>query len=445
MKLSYNLKLSQSLKLTPLLQQSLRFLQASQTELDQLLEEYLNDNLFLEREENYSPTASSTASNRSKNNLKGSGEDYYNIFENQSKNQTLGEHLIENIGIFSFSERQQIVISYLIDAINDEGYLTETYENLIGCIPQKPKIEIEELETLIKLIQNSSFPGIGSRNLSECLYSQLSIIENENEIIKISKSIVRNNLNLLANKNYGDLMRILNCSRDNLDKAIKIITALNPKPGLTFKKINIDSYVRPDVKVINNNGRWEVFINEDELFKLRINNEHEKILNNIPQNTIENLKEKLQEARWLIKNLQQRTITILRVSRSIIGHQEDFLEKGELYLRPLILKEIAEELDLHESTISRVTSNKFILTPHGLYELKHFFGSKIQSAFGKTLSSKAVSGRIEDIIKNENILKPFSDEKLVLILKDQGIKIARRTVAKYRDNLKILPSNQRKK
>jgi len=445
MKLSYNLKLTQSLKLTPLLQQSLRFLQASQTELDQLLEEYLNDNLFLEREENYSLTAASAASNLSKTNLKSLDEDYYNIFENQARNQTLGEHLIENLGIFSFSERQQIVISYLIDAINDEGYLTETYETLVDCIPQEPKIKIDELEKLIKLIQNSSFPGIGSRNLSECLYSQLSIIENENEIIKISKSIVRNNLNLLANRNYGDLMKILNCSRDNLDKAIKIITALNPKPGLTFKKINVDGYIRPDINVVNKNGSWEVFINENELFKLRINNEHEKSLSNIPQNTIGDLKEKLQEAKWLIKNLQQRSITILRVSRSIIEHQEDFLQKGELHLKPLILKEIAEELNLHESTISRVTSNKFILTPHGVYELKHFFGSKIESEFGRKLSSKAISGRIKDIIKTENTLKPFSDKKLVLILRVQGIKIARRTVAKYRDHLKILPSNQRKK
>ena len=444
MKLSYNLKLSQSLKLTPLLQQSLRFLQASQAELDQLLEEYLNDNIFLEQEENYSHIRSSAKNKQNKNGLKGSADEYYNIFENQVKNETLKEYLIDNLSIFSFSERQQVIFSFLIDAINDEGYLTETYQSLISDIDVEPKVEIKELEGLIKHIQNSSFPGIGARDLSECLYSQLNIIENKNEIIKISKSIVINHLNLLANRNYEDLIKKLSCSRDNLDKAIEIITALNPKPGNAFKKNDINDYIKPDVTVVNENGKWEVYVNEDELFRLRITNEHENYFKDLPSDAVKVLKEKFQEAKWLIKNLQERSITILRVSRAIMNHQKDFLQKGELYLGPLILKEIAEELELHESTISRVTSNKFILTPHGIYELKHFFGTKIKSGLRKELSSKAISGRIKDIIIDENSLKPFSDEKIVLILKEQGINIARRTVAKYRSKLKILPSNQRK-
>ncbi|MDB4137985.1 RNA polymerase factor sigma-54 [Methylophilaceae bacterium] len=445
MKLSYSVKLSQSLKLTPLLQQSLRFLQASQAELDELLEEYLNDNIFLEREENDNYIKQPTGSNQSKNNSISSDDEYYNIFENQAKNKTLREYLIESLGIFSFSERQQIILSFLIDAINDEGYLTETFESLIDSIPQEPMVECKELEALIKLIENSSFPGIGARDLSECLHSQLSIIGNENKIIQISKSIVINHLNLLANKNYEDLTKKLNCSRDNLGKAIKVITALNPKPGLAFKKNNTNDYIRPDVNIIKDNGIWKVHLNEDEVFKLKLNNEHKGYFNDIPEDQIGDLKEKLQEAKWLIKNLQQRAITIIRVSRAIMGRQIEFLEKGELHLRPLILKEISEELDLHESTISRVTSNKFILTPHGIYELKHFFGSKIYSGLGKTLSSKAISGRIKDITDKEDSLKPYSDEKIVLLLKEQGIKIARRTVAKYRDKLQILPSNQRKK
>tara|TARA_B110000967_G_scaffold193398_1_gene220929 strand:+ start:2315 stop:3652 length:1338 start_codon:yes stop_codon:yes gene_type:complete len=445
MKLSYNLKLSQSLKLTPLLQQSLKFLQASQAELDQLLEEYLNDNIFLEREEDYSNTKSTADSSQSINNIKISGDEYNDIFENQAKNETLREYLIENLGIFSFPERQQLILSFLIDAIDDEGYLTESYESIISSIDQNPRVEINELKILIKLIQDSSFPGIGARDLSECLYSQLNIIKNEDEIVKISKSIVINHLNLLANKSYEDLIKKLNCTRDNLDKAIKIITTLNPKPGLPFKKINQNDFIRPDATVVKENSTWEVYVNEDELLKLRVNNEHEKYYKDMRQDVISDLKEKLVEARWLIKNLQQRSITILRVSRSIMKHQKDFLQKGGLHLRPLILKEIAEELNLHESTISRVTSNKYILTPHGIYELRHFFGSKINSGHGKTLSSKAISGRIKDIIKNENSLKPFSDEKIVLLLNDQEIIIARRTVAKYRNKLQILPSNQRKK
>jgi len=445
MKLSYNLKLSQSLKLTPLLQQSLRFLHASQAELEQLLEEYLNDNIFLEREEDHSYIKPSATNNQSINNTKISNGDYYNIFENQAKNETLREYLIENLSIFSYPERQQLIISFIIDAINDEGYLVETYESLINNIDQDPKVEINELAILIKLIQNSSFPGIGARDLSECLYSQLNIIENKNEIVKISKSIVINHLNLLANKNFDCLIKKLNCSRGDLDKAVEIIRALNPKPGLAFKKINQNDFIRPDITVVNENGSWEVYVNEDELLKLSINNEHEKSLKDIQDDVTGDLKEKLQEAKWLIKNLQQRSITILRVSRSIMRHQKDFLQKGELYLRPLILKEIAEELNLHESTISRASSNKFILTPYGIYELKHFFGAKILPGLGKKLSSKAIIGRIKVIINDENSLKPLSDEKIVLMLKDQGIKIARRTMAKYREKLKILPSNQRKK
>ena len=445
MKLSYNLKLSQSLKLTPLLQQSLRFLQASQAELDELLEEYLNDNIFLELEENDNHIKLSNTTNQYKKREVILNEEHYNIFENQSKNQTLREYLIENLSIFSFSEREQIIFSFLIDAINDEGYLTETFESLIDAIQQNPKVEPIELKVLIKLIENSSFPGIGSRDLSECLYSQLSIIANENEIIKLSKSIVINHLNLLANKNYGDLIKKLNCSQDDLNEAIKVIKRLNPKPGLAFKKININEYIRPDVSIVHKNGSWEVYLNENELFKLRLNNEYQESFKDIKPKLTFDLKEKLQEAKWLINNIQQRAITIIRVSRAIMERQVEFLEKGELYLRPLILKEIAEELNLHESSISRVTSNKFILTPYGIYELKYFFGTKIQSGIGETLSSKAILGRIKDIISNENSLKPISDQKIVLMLKYQGIKIARRTVAKYRDKLKILPSNQRKK
>jgi len=446
MKLSYTLKLSQSLKLTPLLQQSLKFLQASQAELNQLLEEYLNDNFFLEREEESSNSRQLTGTNfLNYHSSKFEDDDYYNIFENQTKNETLREYLINNLGIFSYSEREQIIFSFIIDAINDEGYLTESYDSLINSIPQNPKIDIHELESAIKDIQNASFPGIGSRNLSECLTSQLSIVKNENEIFKISKVIVSDHLNLLANKNYDDLIKKISCSKENLYQAIEIIKKLNPKPGLAFKKINPDDYIRADIYVIKENGSWNVQINEDESLKLKINTEIQESLSDSPLDIKSELKEKLQEAKWLIKNLQQRSITILRVSRSIMNHQNDFLQKGEPYLRPLILKEIAEELELHESTISRVTTNKFILTPHGIYELKHFFGSKIESQFEEGLSSKAIAQRIKSIINNEDSKKPFSDKKIVLMLEEQGIKIARRTIAKYRDKLKILPSNQRKK
>ena len=445
MKLSFNLKLSQSLRLTPLLQQSIKLLQASQSELNQLIEDYISDNIFLDLE----GPATKTPINQEKfNTLKEASfnNDYsYELFNTEIKNQTLKEYLIENLSIFSFSDRDQVIFLILIDSINDDGYLIDPLEKIISNILFEPKIKIEELENLLKHIQNSSSPGIGARNLSECLLLQLKIVKGNDKYIKLAIKISAKFLNLLGNKNYTVLKKNLNCSEDELLDAIKLIKSLNPKPGLIFQKIQPQDFIKADIKVEKSNIGWEVSLNEDNFLKLKINEDYEDIFKKDSVKFHTDAKDKYQEAKWLIKSLRDRSITIIRVSRAIMKKQEDFLEHGNEFLKPLILKIIAEELDLHESTISRVTTNKFISTPHGIFELKYFFGSKIKNIDGVELSSKVILFKVSELIKNEDATKPFSDEKLAALLKGEGIEVARRTIAKYRIALKILPSNQRKK
>ena len=269
----------------------------------------------------------------------------------------------------------------------------------------------------------------------------MNIIEDSSKIIDLAKIISNKHLGLLASSNLRGLKNKLKCEDDELKKAIKIIKKLNPKPGLSFQKIENTNYISADVFVKKTNGEWVVELNNESFFKVKINSNYKNILSDKKNS---NLKDQFQEAKWLIKNIQQRAITILRVSRSIVERQIDFLEKDESYIKPLTLKNIATELDIHESTVSRITSNKYISTPHGIFELKYFFGSTIEILNNDNLSSKAILSKIKNIIDKELKKKPYSDEQLHLLLNDQGVKIARRTVTKYRKILKILPSSNRK-
>tara|TARA_B100000767_G_scaffold273739_1_gene304762 strand:+ start:10 stop:1317 length:1308 start_codon:yes stop_codon:yes gene_type:complete len=434
MKLGLNLKLSQSIKLTPLLQQSIKLLHASQSELKDLIEEYLSENFFLN-------TNDKTL--LSKKNLKpqnSSHEIYYDIFKSEVKNQSLKEYLVENIAIFNFGSEDQLTISYLIDSIDENGYLTESLQDIRNSIPIEKKPKIQEIEKLLKLIQNSTHPGIGARNLSECLIIQLELIENQNQICNLAKILVKTNLNTLANKNYASLKKSLKCSDIDLEKVIALIKNLNPKPGLIFQKIDRTAYITADVFAKKENDKWVISLNEENNIKLKLIENAQNIINTSPGNEI---KEQFQEAKWLIKNLNERSISILRVARAIMLNQIDFLENGESSINSLTLKKIAFDLELHESTISRISTNKFIATPHGIYEMKFFFNPSVGKD-SDAFSSKSLLNKINFLISNENPKKPYSDSEICKILNDDGIEIARRTVAKYRIKLKILPSNQRK-
>ena len=444
MKLSFNLRLSQSLRLTPLLQQSIKLLQASQSELNQLIGDYINDNIFLELEDSVENNLASQTNFNNSNEASLKNDYSYELFDTQIKNQTLKEYLIENLSIFSFSDRDQIILLILIDSINDEGYLIESLEKIIEIIPFEPRAELKELENILILIQNSSSPGIGARNLSECLCLQLKIIKGNIKLINRAEQICREFLNLLGNKNYIALKNNLNCDDKELKETIMLIKSLNPKPGLIFQRIQPQDFIKADSKVEKFDNNWEVSLIEDNSLRLKINDEYQEMIMKKSSKFDKEAKDKYQEAKWLIKNLRERSITIVRVSRAIMQKQSEFLEKGQLFLKPLILKNISEELDLHESTISRITTNKFISTPHGIFELKYFFGSTIKNDDGNALSSKAILFKIKELIKNEDSDQPLSDKALSILLKDEGIQVARRTIAKYRIALKILPSNQRK-
>ena len=434
MKLGLNLRLSQSIKLTPLLQQSIKLLHASQSELNDLIEEYLSDNFFLSTKDK------TLLSKKNTQSLGSSHEIYYDIFKSEVKNQSLKEYLVENIAIFNFSNEAQLTISYLIDSIDENGYLTESLEDIRSSIPIEKKPKIEHIEKLLKLIQNSTHPGIGSRNLNECLIIQLELIENQDQICKLAKLLVKNNLNTLANKNYPSLKKSLKCNDIDLEKVIALIKNLNPKPGLIFQKVDRTSYITADVLIKKENDKWVTSLNDENNIKLKLIENAQDIINTSPDNE---LKEKFQEAKWLIKNLNERSISILRVAREIMQNQIEFLENGESSINSLTLKKIAFDLELHESTISRVSSNKFIATPHGIYEIKFFFNSSVGKD-SNAISSRSLLNRINFLISNENPKKPYSDSEICRILNDEGIEIARRTVAKYRIKLKILPSTQRK-
>jgi len=434
MKLGLNLKLSQSIKLTPLLQQSIKLLHASQSELNDLIEEYLSDNIFLKAND------TTLLSNQGSKSNYSSDQNYYDILNNEEINQTLREYLVENIAIFNFSEEDQFTLSYLIDSIDENGYLIDSTEDIRNSIPNEKKPAIQRVEELLKIIQNSTHPGIGARNLIECLTIQLKLINNQEKICNLAKKLIKNYLSALGNKNYEELKKNLKCSEKELADVISLIKNLNPKPGLIFQKTDQTSYIAADVFVKKEDGKWMTTLNEDNHIKLKLEeNAHALLSNSLEQD----LKEKFQEAKWLIKNLNERSISILRVSREIMQNQINFLEHGESGIKPLTLKKIASDLELHESTISRISSNKFIATPHGIFEIKFFFNSSVGNET-PDVSSRSLLSKINTLIRKENPKKPYSDSAICKILNDDGIEVARRTVAKYRIKLKILPSNQRK-
>jgi len=434
MKLGLNLRLSQSIKLTPLLQQSIKLLHASQSELNDLIEEYLSDNIFLKVKD------TTLLSNQSSKSKYSSDQTYYDILNNEEINQTLREYLVENIAIFNFSEEDQLILSYLIDSIDENGYLIDSTDDIRNSIPIKQKPAIKRVEELLKIIQNSTHPGIGARNLTECLTIQLKLINNQEKICNLAKKLIKNHLSLLGNKNYEELKKNLKCSELELVDVVSLIKNLNPKPGLIFQKTDRTSYIAADVFVKKEGSQWITTLNEDNHINLKLEENSQDLLSNSLEN---DLKEKFQEAKWLIKNLNERSISILRVSRAIMQNQINFLEHGESGIKPLTLKKIASDLELHESTISRISSNKFIATPHGIFEIKFFFNSSVGNET-PDVSSRSLLSKINTLISKENPKKPYSDSAICKILNDDGIEIARRTVAKYRIKLKILPSNQRK-
>ena len=476
MKVGLQLRQSQQLTLTPQLQQAIRLLQLSTLEVNQESERLLDENPFLEREEddpsqpyaygdaqNNSQTASSTNNSEHSSEREAApndsdwaipsfatasntDDDDAGFGEVAADKPTLRNHLIWQVNLSLLEERDKQIIGLLIDALDDNAYLSQPLEEIAEFLPAELDITLDDLETALVQLQHLDEPGIGARNLSECLALQLQALSHSHPDtpgLELARRLVANHLDLLAAHDYSKLKKILHCDDAALRVAQDLIVHLKPRPGTAFEQRASD-YVVPDVLVERVNGVWRARLNPEAMPRLRINQVYANILQNRGENTAQEMSGQLLEARWFIKNLQQRFDTILRVSQAIVERQHQFFQHGKIAMRPLVLREIADQLELHESTISRVTTQKFMLTPSGIYELKYFFGSGLSTKTGGSCSSTAIREIIKQLVDEEDAHNPLNDSRMSEILAQQGILVARRTVAKYRELLHILPVNLRK-
>ena len=467
MKHSLQLKIGQHLTLTPQLQQSIRLLQLSTLELNQELEQILQENPLLEREEEEppaveaapaspesptpatddappEPSASLDDPDWNDYSAAGGDDDEDGEFQQGSPaGTTLREHLIEQLLVSPLTDRDRLLVGALIDDLDDHGYLSQPLEDIHAALAEEiEELDPAELNTALKHLQHMDPTGVGARNLGECLALQLRDLPGDTPGLADARLLVTQHLGLLAARDVGKLKKFLAINDQALHTARNLILSLNPRPGAAFGRDDT-RYVTPDVFVRKIKGMWLASLNPDAMPRLRINRVYADILAR-HRETGGQLSSQLQEARWLIKNVQQRFDTILRVSQAIVDRQRHFFEHGEVAMRPLVLREIAEAVELHESTISRVTTQKFMMTPRGLYELKYFFGSHVSTDNGGACSSTAIRALIRQMIAAENGKKPLSDGQLAEELGQQGIVVARRTVAKYRESLQIPPANMRR-
>ena len=471
MKPSLQLKLSQQLALTPQLQQSIRLLQLSTLELEQELENYLQENPLLEREEEEyaapphvdSGVSTVTATPESADDeasappaldageswqdddsryasTSGSfDEDDGNYQDVQAATTSLREHLLWQLGTMGLPNRDRMLVQCLIDALDDDGYLTQTLEELLDLLPAELEIDADELQIALRYLQHLDPVGVGARNASECLSLQLEELPSD-ATQKLALQIVRKHLELFAARDFPRLKKLLDCDDEALREAQLLIRSLNPRPGAQYAALDT-RYIIPDVVVRKLHGQWVVNINADAYPRLRINSLYAQILS---QQRGSGLAGHLQEARWLIKNVQQRFDTILRVAQCIVDRQRQFFDHGEVAMRPMVLREISDLLGLHASTVSRVTTQKYMATPRGIFELKYFFGSHVATEAGGACSATAIRALIRQLVGAEDPKNPLSDNQMADVLGQQGIVVARRTIAKYRESLNIPPVKLRK-
>jgi len=463
MKPSLQFRLSQHLTLTPQLQQSIRLLQLSTVELNQEIDRMLMENPALEREDaegepeaaapapapaggagaggSTEPAAPDTDwSADIASSWRGPDDDDEGDRSFTAPDTpTLRDHLRGQLSLTNLGDRDRAFVQLLIDALDEDGYLTQPLEEIAALLPAEA--DPEELGIALRHLQNLEPAGVGARSPGECLALQLRIIPDE-PARRLALDIVEKHLELLASRDYTRLKNITGAGDEALRAAQRLIQALNPRPGAAYAKVET-RYVIPDVIVRKQRGVWRASLNPDAMPRLRINRLYAELAAGARTSGAA-IASQLQEARWLIKNVQQRFDTILRVSQAIVDQQRHFLEHGEVAMRPLVLREIAQTLGLHESTISRVTTQKYMATPRGTFELKYFFGSHVATEAGGAASSTAIRALIKQLVAAEDAKAPLSDARISQILGEQGIVVARRTIAKYREALQIPPVNQRK-
>ncbi len=378
----------------------------------------------------------------------GSSDDDYRGFENQSDaGESLQEHLQWQMRLTPFNDLDMQIAETIIDSINEEGYLTSSLDDILVALTlaEGEEVELDEIEAVLHRIQNFDPIGVGARDLRECMLLQLLQLDRTVPEISDAIVLVRDHLDLLANRDYNQLMRKMKLTREALQQAILMIQSVNPRPGSAIDSSSAE-YIVPDVFVKKVNETWRVDLNADAMPRLRVNAQYAGLIRRADSSTDNTyLRNQLQEARWFIKSLSSRNETLLKVATAIVERQRGFLEFGEEAMKALVLHDIAEELGMHESTISRVTTKKYMHTPRGIFELKYFFSSHVGTATGGECSSTAIRALIKKLVAAENPGKPLSDSKIAEVLDGEGINVARRTVAKYREALSIPPSNERKR
>ncbi len=515
--LKLSMRLGQQMVMTPQLQAAIKLLQMNRLELGEAIQSELNENPLLEETSEVSELEQKKAEVQTEDSSdkmhevspdtdrnpdfdwdayldqsfsykgKSSGEMSYDGSEDgpgfeslATKKKTLVEHLLDQINLSDFDREEKDFSNVLISSLDEGGYLREPLDE----IAKKRGVSFEFAELVLHLIQEMDPPGIGARDLRECLLLQLkrnkAIRKVDRELLK---QLIETQLSNLEKKNFKAIAKELDLNMDELGDVIKLLQRFEPRPGRPFAEMD-NNYITPDIYIAKVNGEYVITLNEDGLPKLKISNLYRSILKEMPevrqlaeatkvksvedelsvlakvaesqaippnseakpvkQNPKEYIQNKLRSALWLIRSIHQRQRTIYKVTESIVKNQRDFLEHGVTHLRPMVLKDIANDIGMHESTISRVTSNKYVYTPQGTFELKFFFSSAIQKSNGDGIAAESVKEKIRTIIKSEDQLNPVSDQGIVEALKRQGIEVARRTVAKYREMLGILPSSQRK-
>ena len=479
MKTSLQLKLGQQLAMTPQLQQAIRLLQLSTLDLQQEIQEALDANTLLEVDENANEESDDTESLNEQANeeldssdaleqqslpeelpVDTTWDDVYSANTGNTGNtgvnfdgelpiyqgettESLQDYLHWQAQLTPFSELDRAIATAIIDAVDEKGYLTCGCDDILESLGTD-EAELDEVEAVLKRIQQFDPLGVASRNLQECLLLQLNTYPIETPWLKEAQFILSHHLNLLGNRDYRQLMRETKLKEDQLKSVMDLIQCLDPRPGNHI--IDYDAqYIVPDLSVFKDSNEWIVTINPDSAPKLRVN-EHYASLGKTTVNSADSqfIRTHLQDAKWLIKSLESRNETLLKVARCIVDFQREFFEFGEEAMKPMVLNDIALAVDMHESTISRVTTQKYMHTPKGIFELKYFFSSHVSTDNGGECSSTAIRALVKKLVAVENQAKPLSDNKIATLLADQGIMVARRTIAKYRESLGIPPSNQRK-
>lgn len=503
MKQSLQLKLGQQLTMTPQLQQAIRLLQLSTLDLQQEIQEALDSNPMLEVAEdnpdteatseestkdrvdsadpNTSERQANGAEDRSVDNPDNTPDTEWNediptdlavdtswddVYQSaptgsglakpdnddidydsrRGNSESLQDYLSWQLNLTPMSDMDLAIAEAIIDGIGPNGMLSQPVEDIFsGLETQFEGLEIDEVYAVLHRIQQFDPPGVASQNIAECLLIQLNQLPPDTPVLSTARALIANHLELLGNRDFKQLMRKLKVKEPELQQAIRLIQALNPRPGESIGE-DTTEYVVPDVFIRKINNRWSVQLNPDIAPKLRINPDYAGLVKRADSsndNTF--LRDNLQEARWFLKSLQSRNETLLKVATCIVEKQQDFLERGPEAMRPMVLHDIAEVVEMHESTISRVTTQKYMHTPQGIFELKYFFSSHVSTESGGECSSTAIRAIIKKLIAAENARKPLSDSKITTILEEKGIQVARRTIAKYRESLGIAPSNERKR